>query len=195
MSSNINIIKYNKSTSILFNSYSRIGTEVLSNLHQCKLSYEGKNFNSSEQLFFWLRLYGNPEYQELLLKIETPKEVKNRGRVFLKNLKVEETTERKVQLLRLAIKVKYNCCDQFRQFLISHPNTDIVEYAWWGDDFYGCVDEDINFKYNWKKGYVTGKNVCGRLIKEIRDEKKDDNGMCILTRPACLDMMMSQTLF
>lgn len=195
MSSRINTLRYNKSECILFNSYSRTMTEVLSNHHICDLKYEDKTFNSSEQLFFWLRLYGYSEYQNVILQITSPKEVKTKGAQLIKRLKIGDDIVRDVQLLRLAIRVKYNYCIEFREFLLAHPNTDIVEYAWWGDDLYGCVDEDINLKYNPKEGFVIGKNVCGRLLSEIRDESKDENGMCILTRPACLDAMNSQTLF
>lgn len=194
MSSRINTLRYKKSESILFNSYIA-STEVLSNHHICELRYEGKIFKSSEHLFFWFRLYGYPEHQNKILEIESPKDVKKTGTQLIKRLRIEDDIVRDVQLLRLAIKVKYNCCADFRNFLLAHQNTDIVEYAWWGDDFYSCVDVDENLKYNWKEGYVIGKNVCGRLIKEIRDEQKDENGMCILTRPACLDTMKSQTLF
>lgn len=186
MSNRINTLTYKKNECILFNSYSRTTTEVLSNLHQCKLEYDGKIFNSSEQLFFWLRLYKHPEYQDKILQINSPKEVKKKGKQIINKLDIENNIVRNVQFLRLAIKVKYNCCNEFRNFLLTHPNIDIVEYAWWGDDFYGCVDVDENLKYNWKEGYVIGKNVCGRLIKEIRDEQKDENGMCIITHPTYL---------
>lgn len=191
----INVIKYDKSTSVLFNSYSKIGTEVLSNLHLCKMEYEGKVFHSSEQLFYWLRFYGYPEHQEHLLSIDSPKEVKRTGERFMKKLGMVDEIERDVQLLRLAIRVKYNCCEEFRMFLDAHPNIPIVEYAWWGDSEYGCVDEDDSLKYNWYKGYVIGQNVCGRIIRGVRDEAKDENGKCIITRPPCLDRMQPPTLF
>ncbi|MBQ8335034.1 MAG: NADAR family protein, partial [Tidjanibacter sp.] len=79
MVKSINEIRYEKSGVILFNSYSKIGTEVLSNLHLCRLEYEGKVFNSSEQLFYWLRLTGYPDHQDALLRCTTPKEVKKLG--------------------------------------------------------------------------------------------------------------------
>ncbi|MDO5496725.1 MAG: NADAR family protein [Alistipes sp.] len=180
---------------ILFNSYSIIGTEVLSNLHVCRLEYEGRIFHSSEQLFYWLRLTGYPEHQEALLQCATPKEVKKLGEKFMKKLGIADDLKRDVPLLRLAIRVKYNCCTHFKTFLDTHPNQCIVEYAWWGDNEYGCVDDDRWLKYDWTQGYVTGKNLCGRIIKGVRDEPKDENGKCIITRPACLDTMRPLTLF
>ena len=191
----INEIRYEKSGVILFNSYSKIGTEVLSNLHLCRMEYEGKVFHSSEQLFYWLRLTGYPEHQEALLQCPTPKETMNMGDKFMKKLGIANDIYRDVQLLRLAIRVKYNCCREFKAFLDNHPNNYIVEYAWWGDNEYGCVDEERNLKYDWKQGIVRGKNVCGRIISGVRNEQKDENGKCIITRPECLDTMQPLTLF
>ena len=187
--------RYEKSGVILFNSYSKIGTEVLSNHHLCRMEYEGKVFHSSEQLFYWLRLTGYPEHQEALLQCPTPKETKNMGDKFMKKFGIADDIYRDVQLLRLAIRVKYNCCREFKAFLDNHPNDYIVEYAWWGDNEYGCVDEERNLKYDWKQGIVRGKNVCGRIISGVRNEQKDENGKCIITRPECLETMQPLTLF
>ena len=195
MIENIKEFKYDKSGVILFNSYSKTETEVLSNLHLCRLTYDGRVFNSSEQLFFWLRLTGYPEHQESLLQCSTPKETKRMGERFMKKLGIADDIYRDVQLLRLAIRVKYNCCKEFKAFLDNHPNDYIVEYAWWGDNEYGCVDEERNLKYDWKQGIVRGKNVCGRIISGVRNEQKDENGKCIITRPECLDTMRPLTLF
>ena len=113
----------------------------------------------------------------------------------MKKLGISNNIVRDVQLLRLAIRVKYNCCREFKAFLDNHPNDYIVEYAWWGDNEYGCVDEKSSLKYDWTQGSVIGKNVCGRIIRGVRDEPKDDNGLCIITRPECLDTMQPLTLF
>ena len=195
MSETIKEFRYEKSGVILFNSYSKIGTEVLSNLHLCRMEYEGKVFHSSEQLFYWLRLTGYPKQQEALLQCSAPKEAKKTGERLMKKLGVVEDIERDVQLLRLAIRVKYNCCREFKAFLENHPDVPIVEYAWWGDNEFGCVDEERNLKFDWKQGIVRGKNVCGRIIRGVRDEPKDENGLCVITRPECLDTMQPLTLF
>ena len=129
------------------------------------------------------------------MQCDTPKEVKRIGERFMKKLGISNDIVRDVQLLRLAIRVKYNCCKEFRVFLNKHPNNFYVEYAWWGDTTYGCVDEDSGLKYDWTQGSVIGKNVCGRIIRGIQNEQKDENGMCIITRPECLDTMRPLTLF
>ena len=93
MSKEIKEVRYEKSKVVLFNSYSRIGTEVLSNLHICRLEYDGKVFNSSALLFYWLRLYGYVEYQEELLRCETPKDVKKKGTEYMKKLGIIDDIE------------------------------------------------------------------------------------------------------
>ena len=191
----INEIRYEKSGVILFNSYSKIGTEVLSNLHLCRMQYEGKVFHSSEQLFYWLRLTGYPEHQEALLQCPTPKETKNMGDKFMKKLGIADDIYRDVQLLRLAIRVKYNCCREFKAFLDNHPNDYIVEYAWWGDTTYGCIDENADLKYNWKEGFVRGRNVCGRIISGVSKQVKDVYGKVAITLPDCLKSVKPQLLF
>ena len=129
------------------------------------------------------------------MQCDTPKEVKRIGDKVMKKLGISNDIVRDVQLLRLAIRVKYNCCEEFKSFLDRHPNNFYVEYAWWGDTTYGCVDEDSGLKYDWTQGSVIGKNVCGRIIRGIQNEQKDENGMCIITRPECLDTMRPLTLF
>lgn len=195
MSNKINDVIYEKSKCILFNSYCRSATKVLSNLHVCDLEFEGIKFHSSEQLFFWLRLWGYQIEQSEILRCTTPKEVKKRGAELMKTLGVNAVLERDVPLLRLAIRVKYNCCKEFRDFLFSHPTQPIVEYAWWGDTTFGCVDKDENLKYDWDKGYVIGKNVCGRIIMGVRKEVKDCDGKATTDIPECIVQEVPQLLF
>ena len=129
------------------------------------------------------------------MQCDTPKEVKRIGGEFMKKLGISNDIVRDVQLLRLAIRVKYNCCKEFKSFLDRHPNNFYVEYAWWGDNKYGCVDEDARLKYDWNQGVVRGKNVCGRIIKGVRDEVKDIEGKAIIAIPDCLSAMKPQLLF
>ena len=98
MNETIKEFRYEKSGVILFNSYSTIGTEVLSNLHLCRMEYEGKVFHSSEQLFYWLRLTGYPEHQKALLQCSTPKETKRMGDKFMNKLGISDDIYRDIQL-------------------------------------------------------------------------------------------------
>lgn len=167
MFSGITECNYEKKDVILFNSYAKGEVECLSNLHVCRLVYEGLEFNSSEQLFFWLRLSSSPKHQEMLMKCNTPQQVKTRGSGYLKTIKYQSRPEDDIPLLRLALQVKFNQCYEFRNFITRHSNSRFVEYAWWGDDTWGAVDIDATLKYDWYKGVVRGRNICGRLITEL----------------------------
>ena len=172
----INEIQYKKSDVILFNSYSKSDSVVLSNHYPCSLKYDNEYFESAEQLFFMMRLSGHTEVQEQILKCKDAKEVKKVGGAALKRLKIKETPEKLVAQLRFCIRLKFNQCDEFRQFLCEHQGKQIVEYSTWGDDTWGAVDVDPFNKWSWYKGYVKGQNICGRLIQETRKEGVTPDG-------------------
>ncbi len=104
------------------------------------------------------------------MECKDPKAAKALNKELKAQYNKKQDPERDIPCLRIAICVKYLQCPEFRNFLLTHPDKPLVEYAWWKDYIYGCVDVDENFKYNLKVGQVTGKNVCGRLINEIRRE-------------------------
>ena len=158
---------YEKKDVILFNSYAKGEVECLSNLHACRLVYNNIEFNSSEQLFFWLRLSSSPKHQAMLMKSDTPQKAKTRGAGYLRTIKYQNCPEYDIPLLRFSLQVKFNQCAEFRNFITKHSDSKYVEYAWWGDATWGAVDIDATLKYDWHRGFVRGQNVCGRLITEI----------------------------
>lgn len=46
---------YRRKDIVLYNSYKKDGTGVMSNFYPCQIEYEGKIFNSAEQLFILQR--------------------------------------------------------------------------------------------------------------------------------------------
>lgn len=44
---------YRRKDIVLYNSYKKDGTGVMSNFYPCQIEYEGKTFNSAEQLLFY----------------------------------------------------------------------------------------------------------------------------------------------
>ena len=50
----------------------------------------------------------------------------------------------------------------------------MVEYAWWGDTFWGVTDDNPELRYDWRRGNVTGKNVSGRIMMGVRKQFRDD---------------------
>ena len=172
MIQDVNVCTYNKCDSILFNSYCKNRNVVLSNLYdKCHIDYQGEVFHSSEQLFFWLLLEGNEKGRKRILECETAKKCKISGKYYLKKMGWDDTKPEvqraELQALRIAIGEKMRCCDEFREIILS-SNKRIVEYAWWGDDEYGCIDLDPKYTGNWYKGQVRGQNISGRLIMEWR---------------------------
>ena len=132
MSETIKEIRYDKSGVILFNSYSKIGTEVLSNLHLCRLEYEGKVFNSSEQLFFWLRLTGYPEHQEALMLCATPKEAKKKGTAYIQTVSPEHPVI--VSASNQDYEAFYNEEINMRKLSLQPPFCDIMAIGFSGTD-------------------------------------------------------------
>lgn len=164
----IKTITYDKRDVVLFNSYSKV-TEVLSNHHACELIVGGYTFNSAEQLFYCMLLSNYPIYQEAVYKCSNAKEAKRKGDYYLRRIGWNNDPDIEIHYLQFCQTVKYFQCKEFRTYLNSHPYDSFVEYAWWGDDFYGAVDENPELKYNWYEGNVIGKNVCGRIMMNVRD--------------------------
>ena len=178
----INSITLEKKNVLLFNSYSKTGSKVLSNHYPCHLEYGGHSFHSTEQLFYCLRLSEFPESQEEIMQCPDAKAVKKNGDLLIKRHKINLSAETEVRLLRFCIQLKYIQCPEFKNFLLQHPTERLVEYAPWGDNTYGMVDTDESNKWNWYKGEVAGQNVCGRLIMEVRNSAQE--GDIIPTPPA-----------
>lgn len=176
---------YQKKDVILFNSHSKSASVVLSNFYPCRLSYGGIVYNSVEQLFYVMRLTGHPKHQENLLLFEA-RDVKKYGKKYLQWLKVNDGPERLIPMLRFCIRLKYDQCEEFQQFLLANPRKKLVEYAPWGDDTWGMIDEDEDCVWNWYKGNVRGQNVCGRIIQQVRREGQ--MGEVVVALPEWVDL-------
>ena len=173
MNKEIDTRTYVKRDVVLFNSYSKT-TEVLSNHHVCELRVGGYIFNSAEQLFYCMLLSKYPEYQDDIFHLSDVKEIKKKGDRYLKKIGWDDNPYIEIPYLRFCQQVKYIQCEEFRIFLQTHPDVPLVEYAWGGDGFWGAFDENPEMKFNWYKGNVTGKNVCGRIMMGVRKQFKDN---------------------
>lgn len=149
---------YDKGQCILFNSYKTDGTQILSNLCHLNITYDGMQFNSSEQLFFYLLTMTKPELQKAIMRQTTPKAVKH----YVKDKELDTTDETKIiYALRTALRAKANSVPYFRDYLTKTGTVDIVEDAFWWDLNYGCREKD---------GVYVGKNTTGRLLMELREQ-------------------------
>ena len=61
-----NLRVYRKSDSVLFNS--KLDNFVMSNMYPCHLVYEGKEFQSVEQLFHWMIFSESAEIRDEIMK-------------------------------------------------------------------------------------------------------------------------------
>ena len=61
-----NLRKYKKDDCILFNS--KLDSYVMSNMYPCRLVYDGKKFQSVEQMFHWMLFSENAERRDEIMK-------------------------------------------------------------------------------------------------------------------------------
>lgn len=149
---------YDKSNCITFNSSHR-NTYVFSNFYPCRLVYNGIYFHSSEQLYYYLCTSTKPELQALIMKQPNALAVKKLH--IMKEDKNPDWTETRNQIMRTALQVKFNQCPEYRKALLETGDTDILEYAYWWDLYWGAsTTKDSK--------YYVGINACGRLHMETR---------------------------
>lgn len=164
---------YKKSQCILFNSYIE-QYEVFSNMHRCSLKVGKWIFNSSEHLFQCLLFSDCPTQQKNIYKAYYPQEAKKIGIYSRKDVGLTTDYSKEIILMRFCLRVKYQQCEEFKKAL-DQSVLDLVEYAWWGDDWWGAVDVDKELREDLLEGEVLGRNACGRLMMGVRDEAKKGN--------------------
>lgn len=94
---------------------------------------------------------------EKILDCEFPWQTKRLGR---KITIINDWDEIKVNLMHKMVRAKFAQNSDILKILIDTGNEELVEYAPWGDTFWG-VD----------KNYV-GKNMLGRILMLVREELK-----------------------
>ena len=149
-------VYYNDGSVIPFNSRMRKWIEF-SNFHCCKLEYEGMLFNSSEQMFFYLLTVQQPHLQKLVMQQSDARSVK------LLHIPDEQQGLNRNTVMRLCLQTKFEQCSKFRNALLSTKDMTLIEYAPWGDYYWGC---------NLKDNYYFGCNAMGRLLMELRNKYK-----------------------
>lgn len=188
---------YRRKDIVLYNSYKKDGTGVMSNFYPCQIEYEGKIFNSAEQLLFykdatkWGDCY--EEQFDILMEImncECGRDVKNNYKVKRFDKKIDERKESVLGKRGALIdgwencyecmKLKYRDCPEFREVLKKYSDKIIVEDSFWGDNFAGCL-WDNSF------GMYKGLNACGRAMMRVRREGlEEENKMVKEMEMACV---------
>jgi ribA/ribD-fused uncharacterized protein len=151
---------YDKSNCITFNSSNR-NTYVLSNLYPCTLTYDGTRFHSSEQLYFYLCTTTKPDIQRLVM--QQPNAISVKKLHISAEDRNADWAQTRNKIMTTVLNVKYQQCPEYRNFLISTGDKDILEYAYWWDLYWGTSTTK-------NSNYYVGINALGRLHMLIRKQ-------------------------
>jgi ribA/ribD-fused uncharacterized protein len=135
---------------------------VFSNMYPCKLIWKDIEFNSVEQVFHYSCYKENPEMQKKILKCKNGFEVK---KICTGVSRDADFKEKKFDILKSCLKLKFDQCEQFRTLLMSTGDIPLVEWAPWGDVEFGACKCMID-----GKEYLIGANATGRTMMQIRLE-------------------------
>lgn len=160
--------EYRGEESVLFNSYCRGKEMILSNMYPCFMEYDGKMFNSVDHLYNWLLFDGDgmEKVRDEILKCSgvcNAFKAKEIGRKYENMLNPDGLDKKKRRIIETCHRVKAQCCREFRELLIESEGKNLVEFAYWGDIFWGVV-------YNKQTGMYEGMNCCGRIMMKVREE-------------------------
>lgn len=174
-------VTYDKKRSILFNSI--LGKKdpramMFSNFKPFEFQADGLTFYSVEQRFQWLRLAQRPDFQKNIMKYGLEDNGHNSKHYSSRpNVKpvLNNDYEQLVKWMRECLRYKLQYCEGFKDELLKTGNASLVEFAPWGDDFWGAVGQKGNGKT------LTGANVTGKLLMELRDELTQDKATPVNT--------------
>lgn len=128
------------------------------------LVVNGIEIRTSEALYQACRFPHMPEIQQLIIEQKSPMAAKMKGKPHRHNSRADWDAVR-VQIMRWCLQVKLaQNWDSFSKLLLETADLPIVEQSR-QDDFWGAkpVDRDT----------LTGVNVLGRLLMELREQVKD----------------------
>ncbi len=147
---------------ITFNSYNE--HFILSNMMPVTIDYKGTTFYGVDHLFHYLLYYQNPDIQMEIMKKSRgicanykAKQISEKNKELISNI----TPTQQRNLLKKCMMLKYQQSDQCRDYLLSTENKQLIEFAFWGDKFWGCILKD---------GEYVGENQTGKILMEIRNE-------------------------
>lgn len=167
----MNIRRYKVGQCIVFNSKSVGEEKVLSNMfNDCQIVYEGKVFNSSEQLFSFL-MCEDEELKERILRLDNSFDIKKLMSEYKKRFKIDsmEYDLKGKGVIYLCLRLKCMYCARFRRFLMNSGDVPLVEYCYWLDRT-KVDDEMFGTRLDVEKGEYIGYNACGRWMMQVREE-------------------------
>ena len=161
---------YDNHNIIVFNSQQN---SVLSNMYYCNIIYNNITFHSTEQLFQWFKFTQSPNIQLQILKCSNSKQCKkiaNENEIYVDS----DYLNKRNNNMKLCLTLKFEQCQEFREFLIKSENKKLVEYCYWLKEedkpYWGTV-------YNLNKHSYVGVNACGRIMMQVRQEYYNKNAL------------------
>ena len=127
----------------------------LSNFHIAPIVHNGIVYQTTEHFYQAHKAISQKEFDEIANASE-PREAKRLGGLVKVEPEVWNAKRDKVMLQ--ALRLKFTQHDYLAEKLLSTGNTQLIEWAPWGDTYWG-VD----------KNYV-GQNKLGKLLMKVREE-------------------------
>lgn len=126
----------------------------LSNFYPCTFDYFGITWKSSEHAYQGMKAV-NESGRKWVSEAPNAGVAKKRGREVVMRGDWESA---KVSIMKAVVTAKFLQNPALLANLIATENAYLVEYAPWGDTFWG-----VNKEYR-------GKNMLGKILMEVRDE-------------------------
>jgi ribA/ribD-fused uncharacterized protein len=131
----------------------------LSNFSVSPIEYEGVLYPGVEWAFAAAKTL-NVEQRKLIAKCSTPGETKRMGRHV--TLRPNWTNGVRDQVMLDLLRLKF-AIPEYKDFLLSTGDTELIEGNTWNDTYWGCVR--VN-------GQWVGSNQLGKLLMKVREELK-----------------------
>lgn len=164
------ISSYKKSCCIWFNGRSKGDERILSNYYPFNFTVEGVEFHSVEQYYHYRRFEGHPTEQAKILTYTGEDNAhlsRHYAHIRTNQGKLIMDEEKRIEIMYEGLKLKLDHCKEFKDYLLSTGSIELVEFASWGDDFWGAVKSTAG------RGLMEGRNVLGKLLMELRTEAKE----------------------
>lgn len=162
---------YEKKDCICFNGKSKGDERVLSNYYPFNFNVGGVEFYSVEQYYHYRRFEGHPTEQAKILTYTGAKnahESRHYAHIRTNQGKLIMDETKRIEIMYEGLTYKFIQCKEFKDYLLSTGSKELVEFAPWGDDFWGT----INSVDEYGKKILEGQNILGKLLMELRDRDR-----------------------
>lgn len=139
-----------------------------------EIEYMGKKFNSSEQLFMYMKAKAFNDHEkahEILTKGQNPRDAKNMGREVI-NYDEKIWSKYREEAMYKAIYLKFSQYPELKKKLLDTGNKILVEGTPF-DPIWGVMikwdDDRILDEKNWK-----GQNLLGKVLMRVRDDLREE---------------------